>query len=125
MLKLEKELKRDNDFDYQYKLDRKFYKLKYPKLKHFEISVSISKLFQPIEYNDDKDIEIIFYNDTCKNCNKFILDINSFIERDDYILNHDKIIRHLIYNNYEFDRNYFYEGIYKLDENKFRISFGT
>ena len=112
-------------FDYQFKLDRKFYKLKYPKLKYFEISVSISELFQPIKCDDNKDIELVFYDGVCKNCDKFILDINSFLDRDDYILNHDKIIRHLIYNNYEFDRNYFYEGIYKLDENKFRISFGT
>ena len=58
MLNFKEEL--ENDDNNSYEIDKMFYKLKYPKLKHFEISMSISKLFQPIKYNDKKDIKLIF-----------------------------------------------------------------
>ena len=124
MLNFEREL--ENDEEYGYEIDFKFYQLKYPKLKHFDISLSICQLFQPIPYNDKQDITIIFHKDACNNCEFFILNLFDFKEeRRDYILNHDKIIRYMIYNNFTFNRNYFYEGVCKKGENTFKICFGT
>ena len=59
MLDFKKEL--ENDDEYSYEKDYNFYSLKYPKLEHFDISVSICQLFQPISYNDEKDIKLILY----------------------------------------------------------------
>ena len=111
----------ENDMTFSFELDQRFYKLKYPKLKHFQISVSIVDLFQPIEYNTNEDIRIQYYN-TFPDCDSFILDLSMF---EDKILNHDKIIRYLIYNDIQFKRDYFYENIYKVEKNGFEIRFGT
>ena len=89
--------------------------------------MSISELFQPIKYDDNKDIELVFYKDYFEECDldKFISFTFNINEFEDYIFNNDKIIRYIIYNNLQFNRNYYYEGIDVVGENKFRILFGT
>jgi len=124
MLNFKEEL--ENDIDNSGDIDVMFYKLKYPKLKHFDISMSITQLFQPIKYNDEKDVTFYFHKGHCKNCKSFVLDVSMFNEYClDYMLNHDRIIRYMIYNNLEFTRDFYYEGITRLSENNFNINFGT